>query len=72
MKRFGGIRAVDGVDLSFADAKRRAVDAFERSYLEEALARHDGNISRAAEAIGMARQSLQQKLRELGLRPDAS
>jgi DNA-binding NtrC family response regulator len=53
---------------SFADAKKRAIYEFERAYFEAALAAHDGNISRAAEAIGMARQSLQQKLRELGLR----
>ncbi|MGH7439534.1 MAG: sigma-54-dependent transcriptional regulator [Polyangiaceae bacterium] len=53
---------------SFAEAKRQAVEQFERSYLTETLERHDGNISRAADAIGMARQSLQQKLKELGLR----
>ena len=55
---------------SFSDAKRQAVDAFERAYLVDALKRHDGNISQTAEAIGMVRQSLQQKLRELGLRAD--
>ena len=33
-----------------------------------ALEAHEGNISRTAEAIGMVRQSLQQKLRELGIR----
>jgi DNA-binding NtrC family response regulator len=54
--------------LPFAEAKRRAVEAFERSYLEHALAQHDGNVSRTAEAIGMVRQSLQQKLRELGIK----
>jgi DNA-binding NtrC family response regulator len=56
-------------DLPFAEAKRRAVDAFERRYLSLALERNDGNVSKTAEAIGMVRQSLQQKLRELGLRP---
>ena len=54
--------------VPFSELKRRAVDGFERSYLSEALRLHDGNISRTAEAIGMARQSLQQKLKELGLR----
>jgi DNA-binding NtrC family response regulator len=57
-------------DATFAEAKRRAVEDFERAYLLAALRAHDGNISRAAEAIGMARQSLQQKIRELGLRAD--
>ena len=57
--------------LPFADAKRRANADFERSYLGAALARNGGNVSRTAEAIGMVRQSLQQKMRELGLRGDA-
>jgi len=34
------------------------------------LRRSGGNISRAAEAMGMVRQSLQQKIRELGLRDE--
>jgi len=53
---------------SFADAKRAAAAEFERNYLLAALQRHGGNVSRTAEAIGMVRQSLQQKMRELGLR----
>jgi len=55
-------------DRSFAEAKRRTVLDFERRYLLGALRQHGGNISRAAAAIGMVRQSLQQKIRELGLR----
>ncbi len=60
----------DLAGLSFGDAKKRAVDRFERGYLLEALRKSGGNISRAAEAIGMVRQSLQQKIRELGLRDE--
>jgi len=60
----------DPAGLSFADAKRSAVERFERGYLLEALRRSGGNISRAAEAMGMVRQSLQQKIRELGLRDE--
>ena len=56
------------VSGTFAEAKRHAVEDFERSYLRSALERHGGNVSRTAEAIGMVRQSLQQKMRELGLR----
>jgi two-component system nitrogen regulation response regulator NtrX len=61
-----------GQDLptSFAEAKRQAVERFERTYLTGMLDRHGGNISQTAEAIGMARQSLQQKLKELGIRAD--
>ncbi len=54
--------------VSFTESKRRALESFEKAYLVEALRRHGGNVSRTAEAIGIARQSLQQKLKELGLR----
>ena len=57
-------------DLPFSDAKKRAVETFERAFLLRALRENDGNISRAAESIGMVRQSLQQKIRELGLRSE--
>ena len=56
----------------FAEAKRRAIEAFERAYLLEALRQNGGNVSRPPEAIGMVRQSLQQKMRELRLRSDDS
>ena len=56
--------------LPFGDAKKRAIENFERAYLLKALRRSGGNISRAAESIGMVRQSLQQKIRELGLRSE--
>jgi arginine utilization regulatory protein len=54
--------------VPFAEAKRQATEAFERRYLGLALARQGGNVKRAAESVGMVRQSLQQKMRELGLR----
>ena len=56
--------------MAFRDANRQIVEEFERSYLIRALRQHDGNVSRTAEAIGMVRQSLQQKIRELGLRSE--
>jgi len=57
---------------SFRDAKERAVAHFEREFLLQALRRHDGNITKAAEEIGMYRQNLQQKMRELGISSDAA
>jgi DNA-binding NtrC family response regulator len=56
------------LELPFADAKRQTVESFERQYLSQALREHEGNVSRTATAIGMVRQSLQQKIRELGLK----
>jgi DNA-binding NtrC family response regulator len=65
-----GGRAAPDLSLPFGDAKRQAVEDFERAYLLRALREHGGNVSRTAEAIGMVRQSLQQKIRELGLRDE--
>jgi DNA-binding NtrC family response regulator len=46
------------------------VTAFERDFLLGALRRHGGNITKAAEEVGMYRQNFQQKMRELGIRVD--
>lgn len=61
------LQSTPDLELPFADAKRQTVESFERQYLSQALREHGGNVSRTAAAIGMVRQSLQQKIRELGL-----
>jgi DNA-binding NtrC family response regulator len=68
----GGVVAEPNGDRkrSFSEAKREAVVEFERSYLLSALRANAGNVSRTAAAIGMVRQSLQQKIRELDLRTE--
>jgi len=40
---------------------------FERRYIARCLEESGGNVTRAAAVLGMHRQSLQHKLRELGL-----
>lgn len=55
---------------TFREAKEEMVAAFEREFLLEALRRHGGNITKAAEEAGMYRQSFQQKMRELGISVD--
>lgn len=45
-----------------------AVEQFERDHLRRALEAHDGNVSRAARALGISRVGLQRKMRQLGLR----
>lgn len=55
-------------NLPFRDAKKIVVDTFERDFVNRKLAENDGNISRTAEALGMHRQSLQQKIKELNLK----
>ncbi len=53
--------------LSFQEAKRQAVRSFEMDFLSEALKENRGNVTKTASQLGMKRQSLQQKLRELGM-----
>jgi DNA-binding NtrC family response regulator len=54
-------------DVPFVQARERAVDAFERTYLTAALEKHDGNVSATARFLGMHRQSLQKMLKRLGI-----
>jgi len=51
-------------EKDFREAKRK----FEIAYLRRQLAAHRWNISRTAQTIGLHRQSLQERLRELGIR----
>jgi DNA-binding NtrC family response regulator len=48
---------------SFKEAKKE----FEKKYIERCLDRTGGNITQAAALLGMHRQSLQHKIKELGL-----
>ncbi len=50
-------------ETDFRDAKRK----FEILYITRQLEMHNWNVSRTAAAIGLHRQSLQEKLRELGI-----
>ena len=52
-------------ELPFTEARERAMEAFDRAYLQAALERHGGNVSAAARALGLHRQSLQKLLKRL-------
>ena len=54
-------------DAPFHDAKQRWVDAFERAYLERLFERNAGNVSEAARAAGLSRQSCYRLMRKHGL-----
>ena len=59
----------DGADLGLSESDfREAKRKFEIAYLRRQLAAHRWNISRTAATIGLHRQSLQERLRELGIR----
>ena len=55
-------------NLPFRDAKKIVVDTFERDFVSRKLAENNGNISKTAEALGMHRQSLQQKIKDLNIK----
>ena len=60
------------VSASFLEAAdyREAKRQFEIAYIKGKLREHGGNITRTAAAIGLHRQSLQEKLRELGIQAE--
>jgi len=47
---------------------RESLQEWEASYIQFVVARHNGNISRAARDLQISRQSLQYRLRKLGLK----
>jgi DNA-binding NtrC family response regulator len=57
----------DHLAIPYLDDFREARREFERVYIERVLNDTGGNVTRAAERVGMHRQSLQQKLKDLGL-----
>jgi len=56
------------VDMPYSDARQRTLDLFEKRYVEALLEKHDGNVTRAAEAAGLSRVYLYRLLRRHGLR----
>jgi transcriptional regulator with GAF, ATPase, and Fis domain len=61
------VEAEDVLHIPYLEDFREARREFERAYIERVLAETGGNVTRAAERVGMHRQSLQQKLKDLGL-----
>ena len=54
------------------EAKAQLVEAFERDYLSALLARHHGNISRAAAEAGIDRNYIHRLVKKYGLEVDRS
>ena len=52
----------------YKEAKMRVLEKFHRNYLSALLARHHGNVTRAAKDCGLERQSLQQVMRRYGIK----
>jgi transcriptional regulator with PAS, ATPase and Fis domain len=54
-------------DLPYVEAKQQLLEAFEQRYLQDVLARCEGNISATARASGLDRKHLKTLLRRHGL-----
>ena len=55
------------IQLNYELARQAAWEKFEKEFLENALVKHEGNITKTAKAIGLSRQSLQKKIKQYGL-----
>ena len=61
--------SAEGADLpDFREAKKEAVEAFERDYLRRLLERNGWNVSQSARRMKMHRSSLQRLLRKYGIK----
>jgi DNA-binding NtrC family response regulator len=58
------------LELPFKEAKAALVESFERDYLTALLARHRGNISRAAAEAGIDRNYIHRLVKKYGLEVD--
>ena len=61
-RRLGGAQS-----LVYEEAKREAVERFQRRYVEDLMAECDGNVSAAARRAAMTRAALHRILKRLGL-----
>lgn len=59
---------VENTDPSYEAGKRRAIERFQRRFVEDALSANRGNVSRAAAACGLTRAALQKIMRSLGIK----
>jgi DNA-binding NtrC family response regulator len=69
---------IDAASLSFSaqaqtegNFERMTLEQAELSLVQRAVARHDGNLQRAADALGITRQALYRRLEKHGLRDPA-
>ena len=60
------------VDRKWQDERARIIGEFEKNYLIELMRRHEGVVSKAAEAAGLDRVYLYKLLRRYGLKPKKS
>jgi DNA-binding NtrC family response regulator len=65
-----GIAGGEVLDLPYADAKERAVDAFDRAYVERRMHKTGRNVSEAARMAGMDRSNFRRLLKKVRARSE--
>jgi two-component system response regulator RegA len=66
-KLVAAVTAAAAITRSRREADNQPLDALERAAIERALARHEGNISCAALALGLSRAALYRRMSKYGL-----
>jgi len=66
-KLIAAVTAAANITRSRRDKETQHLDAVERSAIERALARHEGNISLAASELGLSRPALYRRMTKHGL-----
>jgi DNA-binding NtrC family response regulator len=56
--------------LPLAEARRQAIDDFERQYLKELFSRHKGRVNRSAEEAGVSTRQLNKLMVRHGIKKD--
>jgi len=56
-------------EVEYAESKQRAIEDFQRDFVQRALERTEGNVSQAAARCGLTRAALQRILRQLEIVP---
>jgi DNA-binding NtrC family response regulator len=63
---------IQSTDRPFREARARAIETFERAYLEDLLNKHGGNITRAAADAGKERRALGRLVKKHRLKPSSA
>ena len=61
------IRKLEEVESGEDTSLKQAREKFEKQYIEAALARFKGNVSKTSKQLGLARKNLQEKLKKYGI-----
>lgn len=59
------------ISMTLAEARRKALEGFERRYLEELLVQNKGKIQEPAKAAGISTRQLHKLLTKYGIKKEA-